>query len=53
MISLGNLLPYIEGKWKLEKMLLVFKEERGRRQTSKKDTVPTTCWLLPLPSLNS
>lgn len=52
IISLSNLLPYIQRKWKLEKMLLVFKEERGRRQTSKKDTVPTTCWLLPLPSLN-
>jgi len=43
MISLGNLLPYVQGKLKLEKMLLVAKEGRGRRQTRKRDAVPTTC----------
>ena len=43
MISLGNLLPYVQRKLKLEKMLLVAKEGRGSRQTRKRDTVPTTC----------
>ena len=35
MISLGNLLPYVQRKLKLEKMLLVAKEGRGSRQTRK------------------
>lgn len=43
MISLGNLLPYVQRKLKLEKMLLVAKEGRGSRQTRKRDAVPTTC----------
>lgn len=43
MISLGNLLPYVQRKLKLEKMLLVAKEGRGSRQTGKRDAVPTTC----------